>query len=76
MVHKQLIGVLENEGVKPIDAVNCKLDPYKHEVLLQKESDKEDSLILEELQKGYMLKDKVLRTSKVVVNKNNSTGGK
>jgi len=74
MVHRQLISLLEAEGVKPIDAKGKSLDPYMHEVLMQKESEEEEGRIIEELQKGYMLKDKVIRTSKVCVSKN--TGGK
>ncbi|MEM2138715.1 MAG: nucleotide exchange factor GrpE [Candidatus Woesearchaeota archaeon] len=66
MVYAQLLDVLEHEGLKKIDA-NGKFDPYKHEVLLKSESDKEEDEILQELQKGYMLKDKVLRHTKVKV---------
>ncbi len=73
LVHSQLQKVMENEGVKAIESQGA-LDPFKHEVVLQKESEKEDGEILEEVQKGYLLKDKVLRTSKVIVSKN--SGGK
>ncbi|MEM4397831.1 MAG: nucleotide exchange factor GrpE [Candidatus Woesearchaeota archaeon] len=66
MVYAQLLDVLEHEGLKKIDA-NGKFDPYKHEVLLKSESDKEEDEILQELQKGYMLKDKVLRHTKVKI---------
>lgn len=59
--------LLKEEGVEHISCVGNKLDPYKHEVLLQEEADKEDGVILEELQKGYMLKGNVLRPSRVKV---------
>lgn len=68
MVYKQLTKLLESEGVKPIEAVGQKLDPFKHEVLIQKEAET-DGIVLEELQKGYMFQDKVIRTSKVAVSK-------
>ena len=52
-----------------------KIDPYKHDVLLQEESDK-DNIVLEELQKGYMLNGAVLRHSKVKVGKKKEEGKK
>ena len=67
MVYAQLISTLHEEGLKPIDALKKKFDPYLHEVMLREKSDKEEDIILEELQKGYMLNDKVLRHSKVKV---------
>jgi|TARA_B100001971_G_C18159961_1_gene520817 molecular chaperone GrpE len=67
MVYAQLYSILENEGLRPILAVGQKLDPYKHEVLMREKSDKEEDMVLEELQRGYMLGDKVLRHSKVKI---------
>ena len=69
LIFSQLYQLLENEGLRPIECVGKIFDPYKHEVLLTQESGKEEGLILEELQKGYMLGDKVLRHSKVKVAK-------
>ena len=71
MIFAQMFDVLEKEGVTPIDAVGKEFDPYKHEVLLRVKSDQEEDRILEELQKGYMYRGKVLRHSKVKV-----SGGK
>jgi len=68
LIYTQLYSLLEREGLKKIEA-NGKFDPHLHEVLLKEESDKEEDLILEELQKGYMLGEKVLRHSKVKVSK-------
>jgi molecular chaperone GrpE len=68
LIYSELYSLLENHGVRPIEALGKKFDPYKHEVLLQEESDKED-MILEEMQRGYMLNDKVLRLSKVKIGK-------
>ena len=67
MVYAQLISTLQSEGLKPIDTMGKKFDPYLHEVMLKEKSDKDEGIILEELQKGYMLNDKVLRHSKVKV---------
>ena len=67
LIYAQIHSVLESEGLKPIKTDGEKFDPYKHEVLLKEESDKPEGMILEEFQKGYMLKDKILRFSKVKV---------
>ncbi len=69
MVYKHLLKLLEAEGVKPIEAVGVKLDPFRHEVLMQKESEHDEGMIIEEMQRGYMFRDKVLRASKVAVSK-------
>jgi molecular chaperone GrpE len=69
LVYSQFYSVLKEEGLKPIEALNKKFDPYLHEVMMQEENDKEDEIILEEFQKGYMLNDRVLRHSKVKVSK-------
>ena len=67
MVYAQLISLLHAEGLKPIESLGKKFDPYLHEVMLKEKSDDDDGIVLEELQKGYMLNDKVLRHSKVKV---------
>ena len=66
LIFAQFYSILEKEGLKPIDAVGKKFDPYKHEVLMKEKSDKED-IVIEEFQKGYMLHDKVIRHSKVKI---------
>src|SRR3989344_1747080 len=68
IVYSQFHTLLEKEGLKPIKAEG-KLNPHLHEVLLMEPSAKEEDTILAELQKGYMLYDKVLRYSKVKVSK-------
>ena len=68
LIYAQLNEILGKEGLKKIEAVNQKFDPFLHEALMTEKSDK-DGLILEELQKGYMLGDKVIRHSKVKVGK-------
>jgi molecular chaperone GrpE len=67
MVYAQLVSLLHSEGLKPIESLGKKFDPYLHEVMLKEKSDKDDEIILEELQKGYTLNGKVLRHSKVKV---------
>lgn len=70
IIYAQIYSLLEKEGLKPIPALGEKLDPYKHEALLHEKSDKPDDTIIEELSKGYTLKDAVVRTSKVKISKN------
>jgi molecular chaperone GrpE len=68
LIYTQLYSLLEKQGLKKIGSKG-KFNPHLHEVLLKEESDEEEDIILEELQKGYMLGDKVLRHSKVKVSK-------
>jgi molecular chaperone GrpE len=68
LIYSNFYSVLKEEGLEPISAKG-KLDPYLHEVLLSEQSDKEEDTIIEELQKGYRFKDKVLRHTKVKVAK-------
>lgn len=76
LIYSQLFDVLEKQGLRPIQALGRKFDPYSHEALLQQESDKEENLVLEELQKGYMFNNKLVRTSKVKISKKfNKTNG-
>jgi molecular chaperone GrpE len=68
LIYTQLIATLKDQGLKPIQALGQKLDPTKHEVLLQETiKDHEDEQIIEELQKGYMLNENIIRTSKVKI---------
>ncbi len=73
LIYSQLYSLLEKEGIKKIKAIGQRLDPNLHEVMLI-ENGNEDGLILEELQSGYLLNDKVLRYAKVKVSKNNLGG--
>jgi molecular chaperone GrpE len=68
MIYKQLLDVLAVEGVAPIPAVGEQFDPLKHEAVLRAESDEHpDNTIVQELRRGYLLKDKVIRPSMVKV---------
>lgn len=70
MIHKSLLTALEKYGVKEIECIDKKFDPMYHQAVMTEENDQKDQdVILEVLQKGYMLKDKVIRPSMVKVNK-------
>lgn len=67
-VYKQLLTELENIGVKPIEAVGCEFDPNLHNAVMQVESDEyESGIVAQELQKGYIYRDTVVRHSMVAV---------
>src|SRR5919202_486934 len=66
LVHRQLASVLEREGLAEIET-NGKFDPHVHEALLSQPSDAEEGSVIEVLQKGYRLGDRVLRPARVVV---------
>jgi molecular chaperone GrpE len=68
MVYRQLFQVLEQEGLKPIEAVGQPFNPEFHEAVMREDSGEHgEDTVIEELQKGYMLKDKVIRPSMVKV---------
>lgn len=67
LVYSQMLDILSKEGVRPIEALGKKFDPYLHEILMKEVSDKEDDEIIEEFQKGYTLGERVIRHSKVKV---------
>jgi molecular chaperone GrpE len=66
LVHRQLAQLLEKEGLAEIDT-GGKFDPHVHEALLSQRSDAEEGSVIEVLQKGYRLGDRVLRPARVVV---------
>lgn len=68
MIFRQLDGVLANEGLKPMEAVGTPFNPEFHQAIMQVESEEyEEGIVVEEVQKGYLLKDKVLRPAMVKV---------
>ncbi len=70
MIKKQLLAVLEKHGLGEIKSFGQKFDPMLHECVMQgKEPEKEDEIVLEEFQKGYLFNGMVLRHAKVKVNK-------
>jgi molecular chaperone GrpE len=69
MVYRQLSDALKQEGLTEIPAVGEKFDPNLHQAVMQVEdSEYESNTVIEELQKGYMLKDRVIRPAMVKVN--------
>ncbi len=69
LVFSQFYSTLEKEGLKQINPLNEKFDPYKHEVMMHEKSDNLDNTITEVLQKGYILNDKIIRHAKVKIAK-------
>lgn len=69
LIEKQLVGMLERKwGLKRFDSAGEPFDPQLHEALMTEESPEHDeSMVLEDFQKGYLLHDKVLRSAKVKV---------
>ncbi len=70
MILAHLYDMLKVHGIKPIEAQGKIFDPHFHEALMQTENkDLPEHTVVEELQKGYLLNDRVIRTSKVKVSK-------
>ncbi|PLR93808.1 nucleotide exchange factor GrpE [Bacillus sp. T33-2] len=68
MVYRSLLDALKKEGIEPIDAVGKEFDPHMHQAVMQVEDENHESnIVIEEFQKGYMLKDRVIRPSMVKV---------
>ncbi len=67
MIKKQFDDVLKDLGVEPIEAVGKEFDPEKHNAVMMADSDEESNIVIEEFQKGYSYKDKVIRHSMVKV---------
>lgn len=67
MVHRQMLEAMKSEGAHPLETVGKPFDPFYHQAIAQEESDGEKGIVLEEYQKGYMLKDKLIRPAMVKV---------
>lgn len=68
MIFRQLEGVLKNEGLTAMEVVGQPFNPEYHQAIMQVESEEhEEGIVTEEVQKGYLLKDKVLRPAMVKV---------
>ena len=66
LVHRELADALEREGLAEIETTGV-FDPHVHEALLSQPSDKQEGSVLEVVQKGYRLGDRVLRPARVVI---------
>ena len=70
IIKKDLISIFEKNNIKPIDCLNKKLDPNFHQAMMEIEDDsKEIGTIVQEVQKGFTIKDRLLRPSLVGVSK-------
>ena len=70
MIENKIVDTLKNLGVEKIDSIGKVYDPHLHNVIaVVKDESKENDIILDEYQAGYKFNDKVIRYSKVIVNK-------
>ena len=70
IIKKDLISIFEKNNIKPIESLNKKLDPNFHQAMMEIEDDtKEPGTIIQEIQKGFTIKDRLLRPSLVGVSK-------
>ena len=69
MVYRSMVDALKKEGVEPIEAVGKEFDPHLHQAVMQGEDENYGAnVVTDEFQKGYLLKDRVIRPSMVKVN--------
>ena len=70
IVKKDLVSIFKKNGIEPIECINKKFDPHFHQAMLEVENNtKESGTVVQEIQKGYMMKDRLLRPSLVGVAK-------
>jgi molecular chaperone GrpE len=70
IVKKDLVSIFKKNGITPIDCINKKFDPNFHQAMLEIEDETKDSgVVVQEIQKGYMMKSRLLRPSFVGVTK-------
>ena len=70
IINKDLISIFSKNNIKPIECLNKKLDPNLHQAMMEIEDDqKEPGTIVQEIQKGFTIKDRLLRPSLVAVSK-------
>ena len=70
IVKKDLVSIFKKSGIEPIECINKKFDPHFHQAMLEVENNtKESGTVVQEIQKGYMMKDRLLRPSLVGVAK-------
>jgi len=70
IIYKDLISIFSKNNIKPIESLNKKLDPNIHQAMMEVEDDqKEPGTIVQEIQKGFTIKDRLLRPALVAVSK-------
>ena len=73
IIHKDMISILKKNNIHPIESIGKKLDPNLHQAMMEIEDDqKEPGTIVQEIQKGFTIKDRLLRPSLVGVSKKTS----
>tara|TARA_B100002052_G_scaffold296018_1_gene323618 strand:- start:75 stop:701 length:627 start_codon:yes stop_codon:yes gene_type:complete len=70
IIYKDMMTILKKNNIHPIDSVGKKLDPNLHQAMMEIEDEhKDNGVIIQEIQKGFMMKDRLLRPSLVAVSK-------
>ena len=70
IINKDMVSILLKNGITPVDSIGKKLDPNLHQAMMEIDDDqKESGTIVQEIQKGFMMKDRLLRPSLVGVSK-------
>ena len=70
IINKDMVSILSKNGITPFDSIGKKLDPNLHQAMMEIENDqKEPGTIVQEIQKGFMMKDRLLRPALVGVSK-------
>ena len=73
IINKDMISILKKNNIEEIKSINQKLDPNFHQTIMEIEDEKKESgTIVQEIQKGFMIKDRLLRPSLVAVSKKSS----
>jgi len=74
IINKDMVSILSKNGITPLVSIGKKLDPNFHQAMMEIEDDqKEPGTIVQEIQKGFMMKDRLLRPSLVGVSKKTET---
>jgi molecular chaperone GrpE len=77
IINKDMVSILSKNGITPIDSIGKKLDPNLHQAMMEIDDDqKEPATIVQEIQKGFMMKDRLLRPSLVAVSKRTENNNK
>ena len=72
IIHKDILSIFKKNNIEPITSINKKLDPNYHQAMMEVEDDeKEPGTIIKEIQKGFTMKDRLLRPALVCVSKKN-----
>ena len=70
IINKDMVSILSKNGITPLDSIGKKLDPNFHQAMMEIDDDqKEPGTIIQEIQKGFMMKDRLLRPSLVGISK-------